>query len=91
MDGIEESGDMEVQAPEEASWVTSKRWCKGKSTREASPELPHLKKYAWLCNVGDISSGAAWLEQDDSPSCQGHNSCNKDGARFQSRVDRYWW
>lgn len=71
MASIKGGRDMEVQKPEVDSWVTVRWRGRGRSLREASPELVHYNKYAKLHDVGDISSGVALLEQPPSPSYQG--------------------
>lgn len=80
--------DTRVQVQEKRSWVTAKRG-KGKSYREASPELAHHNKYTLLRDVGETSQGTALLEQRDSPSW-GKNSPVRTWARLRVRKDRFW-
>lgn len=41
-------GEMEAQEPELGSWMTERRRGRGKSVREASPELAHPNKYVMM-------------------------------------------
>lgn len=74
---LEEVGEMEAQDPEVGSWMTDRRRGRGKSAREAIPELVHPNK---LYDAGDISSGVAVLQQAPSPSCQGNDGSSKEGG-----------
>lgn len=74
---LKEVGEMEAQEPKVGSWATERRG-RGKSVREASPELVRPNKYANLHDDGDISSGVAVIEQAPTPSCQGRDGSNKE-------------
>lgn len=75
---------MEVQMPEVGSLVRLRRHGRGKSFREANPQLTHLNKHTRFHYVEGISSGVALLEQNTSSSCKGNDYSSKDGGRGTS-------
>lgn len=76
-----EGGSMEAQESEVGSWITFRKQGRGKSAREASPDLTHPNKFARLADEGDVSSGRALLQPDTSSASQGSVSSSKQGTR----------
>lgn len=76
---------MEVQELEVGSWVTVRRG-RGKSLKQASPELVHPNTYAKLRDVGGNGSGVAFLEQLPSPSCRKNDCLGKEGGKDTGKV-----
>ena len=81
--GVDEGeGDREeAEESEVASWVTVRKRGRGKSAREASPDLTHPNKFARLADEGDVSPGTALLQPDTSSASQGNVSSSKQGTR----------
>ncbi|CAJ0967417.1 unnamed protein product, partial [Ranitomeya imitator] len=83
LNGIDEAGDgrMELQDDEVASWVTVKRPSRGKSAREASPDLTHPNKFAKLADEGGASTGVALLQPGMSSESRRSDCSSKEGNR----------
>ncbi|XP_056375946.1 uncharacterized protein LOC130273348 [Hyla sarda] len=83
LSGIEvgEDSGTELQDSQAVSWVTVRKRGRGKSVREASPELAHPNKFARLADEGDAITELAELQQDTASDRQGGVCSSKEGGR----------